>query len=104
MAAPSVLTCANAKRVIFRDSLDLDSRHIQLPLHRFSASYIFFRFDNWKNSNYLGLQFDVKQIHVGRLNLRELIFLGSKTWYYSPSFSRIHLVIINPILPAISHP
>ena len=55
MAADAILIYENARRETFRDSLDMCSRHIQLPFHTFSTSYNFFLFDNWKNSNYLGL-------------------------------------------------
>ena len=55
MAADAILNYAKACKVPVRDSLDLDSRHIKLPFHKFSAIYIFFPFDNLKKSNDLGL-------------------------------------------------
>ena len=55
MAADAILNYAKASKVPVRDSLDLDSRHIKLPFHKFSAIYIFFPFDNLKRSNDLGL-------------------------------------------------
>ena len=55
MAADAILNYAKACKVPVRDSLDLDSRHIKLPFHKFSAIHIFFPFDNLKRSNDLGL-------------------------------------------------
>ena len=55
MAADAILNYAKACKVPVRDSLDLDSRHIKLPFHKFSAIHIFFPFDNLKKSNDLGL-------------------------------------------------
>ena len=57
MAADAILNYAKAYKVPVRDSLDLDSRHIKLTFHKFSAIYIFFPFDNLKKSNDLGLIF-----------------------------------------------
>ena len=64
MAADAILNYAKAYKVPVRDSLDLDSRHIKLPFHKFSAIYIFFPFDNLKKSNDLGLRGQVFYILV----------------------------------------
>ena len=55
MATAAILIYSKAKQGTARDSLEFDSRHVQVHFLKFSAFYIFFPFDNAKISNTLGL-------------------------------------------------